>query len=331
MAKTLIWNITKDPQALTGYSVDADSLAAGRGWVVEVDLLDVLTALGTRASGPPADKVFSVVPVSDSTPTGLYVDAAVFTGGSTSSGFAEWKDVFGKPSFEDDPAKNLGPAALSGTENTFARGDHVHTHGEQGRGTQHTTATAPAADGSSPGEAGFMSAADKDRLDKIRLATASNQAEGALPSALGTAAWGASTDYAAADHVHAHGDLGGTGLMHGLAVAATTTLPDGTAGFMSGRDKKRIDQYLGRYDIMISKNGPFEEGHAISEFYLARTIRVLALVGGDVVLKKKDTDMTPVLPGNTDAAVVAAGTTVMLVATSSMTRFVGAIQAVEVG
>ena len=47
-----------------------------------------------------------------------------------------------------------------GIANALARQDHIHAHGNQGNGTQHTTATTSVD--------GFMSAADKVKLDGVQ-------------------------------------------------------------------------------------------------------------------------------------------------------------------
>jgi len=53
----------------------------------------------------------------------------------------------------------VGDTNAAGAATTIARSDHVHAHGEQGGGNLHATATT--------GSAGFMSAADKQKLDEV--------------------------------------------------------------------------------------------------------------------------------------------------------------------
>ena len=132
-------------------------------------------------------------------------------------------------------------------------------HGSRGGGSQHALAIAL-------GAAGFMSGADKDKLDNIATGatntplsdtdpvnvTKSAAAEGVATEAarqdhkhdVDTAAAieltdatngeGTSTSLARADHTHAHGDRGG-GSLHALAIAL------GANGFMSGVDKDKLD------------------------------------------------------------------------------------------
>lgn len=121
---------------------------------------------------------------------------------------------------------SVGTAAV-GVGTTAARADHVHAHGNQAGGTLHADAIAS-------GAAGFMSGADKAKLDGVATGATATPLTAATPQAVGTAAVGVSTDAARADHVHAHGDqLGGS--LHADAVAS------GAAGFMSGADKAKLD------------------------------------------------------------------------------------------
>jgi hypothetical protein len=93
------------------------------------------------------------------------------------------------------------------------------THGARSGGALHAVATTLLA--------GFLSAADKARLDG--LPSLSN----AAPANVGTTAPGVGLEASRADHVHAHGNqLGGT-----LHADATTLL----AGFMSAADKTKLD------------------------------------------------------------------------------------------
>lgn len=111
---------------------------------------------------------------------------------------------------------DLGTAA-AGVSTEVSRSDHVHAHGAQLGGTLHAVVGA---------SAGFMSAADKTKLDGIA-------ASDAAPQDVGTAAAGVSTNYSRADHVHAHGSqLGG-----GLHATATSL----AAGFMRGSDVDLLD------------------------------------------------------------------------------------------
>jgi len=57
------------------------------------------------------------------------------------------------------PPPNIAAASGAGANTSAARSDHTHGHGDQAGGTLHATAT--------PASAGFMSAADKAKLDAL--------------------------------------------------------------------------------------------------------------------------------------------------------------------
>lgn len=138
----------------------------------------------------------------------------------------------------------------TGTNPNAARADHVHVHGDLIGGTLHAVATTAAA--------GFMSGADKTKIDGVAagatstpLVAASQAVTGGVTSTTGTT--GAATTAARSDHSHGHGDLAG-GTLH--AVATPTV-----AGFMSSVDKTRTDalyassQALKRSSRLVSLDG----------------------------------------------------------------------------
>lgn len=84
-----------------------------------------------------------------------------------------------------------------------------------------------------PSASGLMSAADKTKLDGIAPGATNTPLSSDAPSGLGTAAAGVSASAARADHVHAHGNLGG-GSLHSVATT-------GAAGFLSAADKAKLD------------------------------------------------------------------------------------------
>lgn len=97
-----------------------------------------------------------------------------------------------------DPATaapaDVGTAAV-GASTLYARADHVHGHGAQGGGTLHAAATTTTD--------GFMSAADKTKLNGVASGATANTAATAAPPAVAAAsAVGTGTDYARADHTH---------------------------------------------------------------------------------------------------------------------------------
>lgn len=118
-----------------------------------------------------------------------------------------------------------------GASNVAARSDHIHAHGSLVGGTLHALANT--------NTAGFMSAADKTKLDGMATgATAVQLASGVSgPTPANVAALadvGSSALAARADHVHPHGSQT-DGTMHAAATTAA-------AGFMSATDKTLLDQ-----------------------------------------------------------------------------------------
>lgn len=88
----------------------------------------------------------------------------------------------------------VGSAAV-GVGTTAARADHVHAHGNQAGGSLHPDAVAA-------GASGFMSGADKTKLDGVASGATNLALSSTTPAALGTAAVGVGTTAARADHVH---------------------------------------------------------------------------------------------------------------------------------
>jgi len=119
---------------------------------------------------------------------------------------------------------DIGTAAV-GTGTTAARSDHVHGHGNQTGGSLHSIATT--------GTNGFMSSADKTKLDGIASGATNTALSSSTPASVGAQSAGTATTAARADHIHDHGSQT-AGTHH--AVATT-----GTAGFMSTTDKTKLD------------------------------------------------------------------------------------------
>ena len=124
---------------------------------------------------------------------------------------------------------SVGAANAEGASSSLARADHVHDHGAQAGGATHAVAVAG-------GAAGFMTGADKLKLDGSASNATNTPIAGALPQPVGTAASaGAGSSVSRHDHVHAHGAQPiGDGTNH--AVATTSV-----AGFLSSADKTKLD------------------------------------------------------------------------------------------
>lgn len=155
--------------------------------------------------------------------------------------------------------KNLLEISLAALGGSITADQHGALGFETSGGAQlHTNAVA----GVSPG---FMSAADKTKLNGLSNATPSNATPATLnasagasgsssdysradhvhqvaigsPVTIGTAnSNGTSANLARADHVHAHGNQAG-GALHDAVIAG------GAAGFMSGTDKTKLDRFDG--------------------------------------------------------------------------------------
>ncbi len=109
----------------------------------------------------------------------------------------------------------VGASSQAGTSDRAARQDHTHAHGSQAGGTLHAVAV-----GGPGGSAGFMSAADKNKLDSIAAGAQVN-----VGTNLG---------------------IGGTGNARTVtsSTGASATLPIATtaaAGVMSVEDKAKLD------------------------------------------------------------------------------------------
>lgn len=101
-------------------------------------------------------------------------------------------------------------------------------HGSRGGGTQHAAVIAA-------GASGFMTGADKTKLDGIATGATNTPISVNNPSSVGTANNpGGGSQASAYDHVHDHGSQT-TGTHHAAAIAG------GTSGFMTGADKTKLD------------------------------------------------------------------------------------------
>lgn len=125
---------------------------------------------------------------------------------------------------------SIGTGNSPGSANSFPRSDHVHAHGDLPGGTLHNEATTSLS--------GFMSAADKTKLDGVQAGADITPISNSNPSGISDSSpsAGVSPSVSRSDHVHTHGSLGG-GSLH----AAATIL---AAGFMSAADKTKLNNSL---------------------------------------------------------------------------------------
>lgn len=205
MSRTLILNISASTQTLPA-AYGSHSVAVGHGRVVSDESSLVVTGLGGFAE---MDGKWAVSAISTDTALG---DIDVSTNGVAllaqfvpgSGGPVTWGSVTEKPTFASvatsgsytdlinkpaladvatsgsyadltskptiAAASNDTPVAVSatgaaGVAATYARGDHQHAHGNQAGGSLHSVATSISA--------GFLSAADKGKLDGLAVVASS--------------------------------------------------------------------------------------------------------------------------------------------------------------
>lgn len=206
MARTLIWNTSATAQTLPA-AYGGGAVQPGYGWIVADESSVVVAALGGfgdmhgkwAVSAISTDEALGSVNM-NAAGVALIADvvATIGGGGGGGGGPVAWADVTNKPAFAavatsgsyDDLSDKPALAAvaesglysdLSGTPSlpvasnvmatevaatgsagvlsTYARGDHQHAHGNQNGGSLHSAATTASA--------GFMSAADKTKLDGL--------------------------------------------------------------------------------------------------------------------------------------------------------------------
>ena len=202
MARTLILNISAEAQTLPA-AYGSYAVSVGHGRVVSDESSLVVAAMGGfevmhgkwAVSAISTDEALGDVDVAAG---GVALLASFISGGNGGGGPTYWADILNKPAFAnvattgayaditgkpaladvatsglyDDlsgtptlpSASNAVPAGVSttgaaGVLSTYARGDHQHAHGNLAGGTLHSTASTSAA--------GFMSAADKSKLDGL--------------------------------------------------------------------------------------------------------------------------------------------------------------------
>lgn len=120
-------------------------------------------------------------------------------------------------------------ANVVGTGVLYARNDHAHFHGEMPGGELHDLVNF-----AESGLPGFMSVADKSKLDGIEDNATFNEPSNVDPEPIADAVAdpGVEQDFARYDHVHAHGERGSGTTAAPLHAVATNEAP----GFMAAAD-----------------------------------------------------------------------------------------------
>ena len=188
-----------------------------------------------------------------------------------------YSDLSGTPSIpvaSNDAATSVSNTAAAGVLNTYARADHQHAHGNQNGGSLHTAATTLAA--------GFMSAADKSKLDGL----ASVATSGAYADLSGTPAL-FSGDYADLTNKPAlasvatsgaYADLSGAPALADVATSGDYADLSGTpvlaAVATSGSANDLADQ---PYDLVANAVGNLTVGQVVLKAFAPRNMVLQSL------------------------------------------------------
>lgn len=350
MARTLIWNTHATAQTLPA-AYGGGTVQPGYGWIVADESSVAVAALGgfadmhgkwavaaistdealgsvdMNAAGVAliADVVSTIGggggggggPVSWASVTGKPTFAAVATSGA-------YADLSGKPALSDvatsglysdlsgtpaiPTASNATATAVSSTGAagvlaTYARADHQHAHGNQAGGSLHSTATTMAA--------GFMSAADKSKLDGLAAIATSGSYNDLtdLPTLSSVASTGSYTDLTATPALAtvattgAYADLSGKPALAAVATSGDyadltgkPTLFDGAYASLTGKPSLAAVATSGSftdlsnkpsktYDIASYAGGSLGAGQTIAQLLAPKDLTLTALTqtGGATV------------------------------------------------
>lgn len=316
MARTLIWNISATAQTLpAGYG--GGTIQPGYGWVVSDESSVTVAALGGFAAmqGKWAAAAISTDEALGSVNMGAAgvaliedVVATIGSGGGGGGGPVSWASITGKPTFSavatsgayadlsgkpvladvattgsyadlsgtpslptasNTAPENVSSTAAAGVQATFSRADHVHAHGNQAGGTLHSAATTLAA--------GFMSAADKSKLDGLAtVATSGSYTDLADKPSLFSGAYADLTgkpSLATVATSGAYADLSGTPALAAVATSGAyadlSGAPSLAAVATSGSANDLADQ---PYDIIANATGALSVGQTVLKAFAPRNL-----------------------------------------------------------
>lgn len=156
------------------------------------------------------------------------------------SGSAAWTQL-------TQPLSDANPSAVGtagpGTGTDVSRADHVHAHGDQLGGSLHADAVAATS-------AGFLSGADKTKLDGIASGATATPLSAATPQGVGTAAAGTGTSASKDDHVHGQ-------VTRDRTTAGDTTLVNTTDEILrvSAQADIQLPDPAGKRQFVVKKTG----------------------------------------------------------------------------
>lgn len=391
MARTLILNISALAQTLPAI-YGGHVISVGHGRVVSDETSVAVSEMGGFAS---IDGKWVIYPVSTDTLEGDYDVASgglallatfVGGGGGGSSGPVYWSDVQSKPTFSpvatsgdyDDlsnkptlatvagsglysdlsgtpaipSASNTSPTdvsttAAAGVSNAYARGDHQHAHSNLSGGSLHSAATTVSA--------GFMSAADKSKLDGLAtVATSGSYTDlSGKPSLATVATSGSYSDLtgtptlstvastgvyadltdtpalAAVATTGAYADLSGKPFLAAVATSGAYSdlsgKPSLAAVATSGSFTDLLDKPIKTYDIASYAPGTLALSATTMKFYAPKALTLSALSqGGGATVKVQVAGADITYPKS-----VSAGQLITTVVTSAGTDNYFTISAVE--
>lgn len=331
MARTLILNISAQAQVLPA-AYGGHVVSVGHGRVVADESSLVVAGMGGfeamhgiwAVSAISTDEAIGDVDVAAG---GVALLASFIAGGNGGGGPTYWADILNKPAFanvatsgayadltgkpaladvatsglyEDlsgtptlPSASNTTPAGVSttgaaGVLSSYARGDHQHAHGNLSGGTLHSAATTSAA--------GFMSAADKSKLDGLApVATSGAYGDLSGAPALATVATsGAYSDLTGKPTLFsgAYADLSGKPALFSGDYADLTNKPSlaavatsGAYADLSGKPTLAAVATSGSaddladqpYDIIANATGALTVGQVVLKAFAPRALVLSAL------------------------------------------------------
>lgn len=202
---------------------------------------------------------------------------------ATSGLYSDLSGTPSLPSASNDVATEVSATGAAGVLNTYARADHQHAHGNQNGGSLHSAATTLAA--------GFMSAADKVKLDGLANFSGDYNDLSNKPTLFSGAYADLSGKPALADVATsgAYADLSGAPALADVATSGAYADLSGTPSLAavatSGSANDLTDQ---PYDLMVSSPGNLVLNQVLMRGLAPRNLVLTQLQqGGEAVVQIK--------------------------------------------